>query len=911
MAKFSFPVPGRKKHQPPQVLVTAPATSKAQRILGSNALNIDAPRSWDDMSNSAISIMVSESTAPTSYASTVRDVSNHDRGFVKSEREWGDESEALPRHLRLNGLPDDESTFRSDMSSVMRKRQSSSTLASWYDKSKQPLAISQQTSASAMAKGLPSKAQRMLDMDNAQAEAKSKKKKPGRLDFSHLMSRSRGKKEAQQQQQQTWQDPILASDHVTNSPSIMSPLTPPPIRSRTGGLTGKLRKRPTKESLRSVNSIQSEPARPITSGSNRRGPNHLNGLPNLYEHYEQMSFRQVMEVRQPSEEVKPSQIDTRSIDVRSQVDTRSIDVRSQASIRSSIKSFAKSAKPAKPIHIASHHEQQVISDYASRHLPQTPQSPFMKKPEQSSPIDCAASVSSRHTRTSKASKRTDQSFQESDLLEKSVLSLSSSDSEEDVYVEPSLRSPVSASHRRPSDATSASDHRPTTARTTDSADNNRFSRSSKASKRTTFSQTNTYLTIPNGHSNKLPTINDRSSLVSESSTNTIQESAAPQSPSTRASGVSVVSNSSANTTMTWQSKPGFGVQEARAITLIPAEGPTESESDAEQDPENDSVASMMPRDSLVNSADQPTPPLSPSSVDFYIRSAHSSIDGQGNGHNRFMAVTRQEEMLLAALRHKRQVMRETILSEYEDGGRAEKRATKGHSSKGSEATITDTNFEFDFPAPPTYKDKTTPSPDGTPLIDVRDDSDQKHSQRADHPTHKHDHTHIVTPVPKRHSPKSILKKGPPESPDDDRHERILLYLDRPIAAEHQISIEEAEPSPDLSDFMEFDEESTDSEIVSEVFLYAQQRRLSDRSSRHNHQHKGRPQLSGPSSLLNQASKMLRTPETNIMAEEAGVPRPDSPISPEGLGAPPTKRSTVNKKTARLSAVGPARWGNED
>ncbi|CAM1506468.1 Fc.00g061090.m01.CDS01 [Cosmosporella sp. VM-42] len=861
MAKFTFPVPGRKK-QPPQVMVTAPATNKAQRILGQNALNIDAPRSWDDMSNSGISVSVSESTAATSYGSTARGFSKPERGIARSEREWGEESEILPRHLRMNGVPEEEEDFRSDMSTVLRKRQSSSTMRSWYDRSKQPLAISQQTSASAMAKGLPSKAHKMLDIDHAQTADKSKKKKPAKLDFSHFMSRNRGhKKEAQAAP--PWNGPLLAPDHVMKSPSIMSEFAAPTMHQRGG----RLRKVSTKESLRSM---QSEPAqRPATSGSNRRGQHHLNGLPNLYEHYEQMSFRQVMEgYEEPEEEQK--QIPVKRHPPASRIPPV--------------------PKIAPHLQLPSYHDQRIISQYAHRNLPQTPQT-ASSKPEQSTPTDCGASISSRHTRTSKASKRTDRSFQESDLLEKSVLSLSSSDSEEDSYVEPSLRSPASARDRRPSDASSAMEYRPTTSRTIESAENKRLSRSSKGSKRTSFAPASTYLTIPNGHGNKLPTITDRSS--SGSSVNTVQELAAPHSPASRQS---TVSNSSANTTMTWQSKPGFGVQEARAITMLPAQGPVESDSEPEQHAETSNLSSYMP-DTLANSADQPTPPLSPSSVDFYIRSAHSSIDGHGS-HNRFMAVTRQEEMLLAALRHKRQIMRETILSEFEDD--KEKRQSKGHKSKGSQTTITEENLDLDFPAPPTFKDRAADSPSGNAVIGLNYSSET--------PARKVEGSaKTESPAPNHSSPKkSILKTSHRESSDDDGHERILLYLDRPIAQE--LHIEEGEPSPDLSDFMEYEEESSGSEIVSEVLLYSQQRRQnSDRASRHGHTLKAR---SGRSNMTGSSNKW-RASEATTIAEEAGVPRPDSPISPEGLGAPPPRKSTVNKKTARLSAVGPARWGNED
>ncbi|KAF4471959.1 hypothetical protein FALBO_1128 [Fusarium albosuccineum] len=860
MGKFSFP--GRKK-QPPKVTVTAPPMSKAQKILGATALNIDAPHQWDEFSSSKVSVAATETSNAPSYASSARTLQ---RGM----REWGDESEIVPRQFRNNGAPTDEyDDDVSDMTSVLRKRQSSSTLHSWYDKSKQPLSISQQTSNSAMAKGLPPKAQRMLDMENALDNAKSRRKKPAKLDLSHIMGRSRSKRN----ENQPWEGPILGPDQVVRSPSVLSPI------SSTPSLRGKLTKRPTKESLRS---LQSEPTRPKTGDSNRRGHGHLNGLPNLYEHYEQMSFRQVIDgdLNELDEEEregnKPKHTETQLPKVPAPYNTKP------------------SHRPIPP----GHHDEQIVSQYAKRNLPQTPQAILASKGSQSSPTDCAASVSSRHTRTSKASKRTDRSFQESDLQEKSVLSLSSDSEEDEVYATSSMRGHASVPEYATSDAGSSIDYRPGTSRTSESADNS-SKRLSRSSKRASFATTNSnYLTIPNGHHRPPPAVNVRSSSLSGSSTNTIQEGTAGQSPSR----VSSMSNSSANTTMTWQSKPGFGLQQAKAIVMHSAQGPSDTTTDSEPEKDADSsendresevdvlpARKYVPRESVTSNADQPTPPLSPSSVDFYIRSAHSSVDGhsQAHGsHNRFMAVTRQEEMLLAALRHKRQIMRETILSEMDENVREKLAAPKGHQSKPSEATITESSFDFDFPAPPTCKDKTTVAADGTTVLDL-----------------SHQNQPTITPKPARGTPSapaqpSTKKAHSEHHRDNHQHERILLYLDQPLAAEH--SIEEAEPSPDLSDFYEFEGESEgSSEVVSEVILYAQQRRHNDRHSR---QQGPKRRTSRP--CLDQS--LSRQPE----ATEVGVPRPDSPISPDPLSTVP-RRPTVNKKTARLSAVGPAKWGYED
>ncbi|KAH6900676.1 hypothetical protein B0T10DRAFT_555203 [Thelonectria olida] len=877
MGKFSFP---SRKKQPPQVLVTAPAMSKAQKILGSTALNIDG-----DFSTSKVSLATSErSVAAASYASSIRG-----NGNSRPQREYGDESDIVPRQFRSNARPatarartnahphdedydsfDEYGDLTSDMTSVLRKRQSSSTLASWYDKSKQPLSISQQTSSSAMAKGLPTKAQKMLDMDHTLSNTKIKKK-PAKLDLSHLMSR-RGKKNNQQKQTPPWEGPILGADQLVKSPSLVSP------SSSTLSIRGRLTKRPTKESLRSMQSEPAKAACPDPSHSHR-GQNHLDGLPNLYEHYEQMSFHQILNQDLRSEDA----LDEEKLNEQPEPQT-------QKAQNTTVN------KSGSNLHLP-HHEAHVVSQYAKRTLPQTPQASLFTKPETSSPTDCAASVSSRHTRTSKASKRTDRSFQESDLQEKSVLSLSS-DSEDEMYIDSSFNGPSSVPDYPASDAGSLFDQRPATSRTSQSADNKRFSKaSSKMSQRTSQATSSNFLTIPNGNV-KPPTISARSSSLSGSSANTIQEGTIARSPSQ----MSCISNtSSVNTTMTWQSKAGLGLYQARAITMQAAQGPSESEIESpfdvegpekqqpgEDDEFDTSHIQYVPHDSILSNGDQPTPPLSPSSVDFYIRSAHSSIDGQATNHNRIMAVTRQEEMLLAALRHKRQVMRENILNETEDSPGADKSTShmpKGHVSKPSEATITESSFDLDFPAPPMCKDKTTVTADGTTVIDLR------HGTSG--------HLQVPTkPVPALPSSKKALLKAQKKFRSEG-HDRILLYLDDPAHDENG-SIEESEPSPDLSDFMEFETEESESsrDVVSEVILYPSQTRrpFAERSA----------SMRRPEPV--KAHKgFSRSPERAV---ELGVPRPDSPISPDPLTAIP-RRGTVNKKTARLSAVGPARWGYED
>ncbi|RGP75675.1 hypothetical protein FLONG3_5652 [Fusarium longipes] len=828
MGKFGFS--GRSKKQAPTVTVTAPPMSKAQKILGASAINID-----NNFSSSSLNLAAPAPETSKTLNHGRASPAKHERGM----REWGDESEIIPRQFRANGAPTDEYDEDAfDMASILRKRQSSSTLHSWYDKTKQPLSVTQQTSASAMAKGMPSKAERMLDMENSIAEAKLRKKKPTKLDLSHLMGR-RSKKSEQQ-----WDGPML--DQITRSPSILSPTSTPSLR-------GKLSRRPTKESLRSS---PSETSLSKPGESNRRQPNHLNGLPNLYEHYEQMSFRSIID----------DELDEIDEEERALEKSKSKDSHQPKPV------IPRHSKPEQRIP-PGHHAEHIISQYAKRNLPQPPQPITATKPDQSSLTDCAASVSSRHTRTSKASKRTTRSFQESDLQEKSVLSLSS-DSEDDAYTESSSKGQPSIPEYATSDTGSSIDFRPGTARTSSSADNS-SKRLSRSSKQTTGS--GNYLTIPNGH-HRNPVVTPRSSSLSGSSTNTIQEGTAGPTPSRTSS----LSNSSVNTSNTGHSKTNPN----KIVALYPEpetpdypdyEEDKEAEySENEPEPELDFLPAMtyIPHGSIsTTTTDAPTPPLSPSSVDFYIRSAHSSIDGK-DGHNRFMAVTRQEEMLLSALRHKRQTMRSSVLSEMD-----EKVSPKGHRSKPSEATITEETMDFDFPAPPTFKDKTTVNAEGTTVIDLSHETFNSHSdesaastQQVHHGQRSHSHDH-------------------------QQRERILLYIDKGLAAEH--SFDDSEPSPDLDDFYDynFDESESEEEIVPQEIMYNQQRRLSDRKGRHS-------ALKRPSSRNHHQS-----PPAQRDTLEVGVPRPDSPISPDAMSASAPR---VNKSMARLSAVGPpTKWGFED
>lgn len=150
-----------------------------------------------------------------------------------------------------------------------------------------------------------------------------------------------------------------------------------------------------------------------------------------------------------------------------------------------------------------------------------------------------------------------------------------------------------------------------------------------------------------------------------------------------------------------------------------------------------------------------------------------------------------------------------------------------------------------------------------------------------------------------------------------KHERILLYLDRPVGNVN--SMDFAEPSPDLSDFMDFDNGSEEEEDPS---------MFRPRLQGFGVPNKGRGRMLRTSERGRHDSSPLRprnlaeVPGQIHVAESesdvepmAGIPRPDSPVSPEGT-LPLPNHGLSKKKAVRLSAVGNAGgveagwWGDD-
>jgi hypothetical protein len=242
MARFSFSINSRKKQTLPPPPNGQPM-SKAQKILGTVPLNIDAPGGWDDTAGSVISDDRSAITA-TSHFDPELQRYEHDPQVVVSNpgENWGEESDIIPNSLRMNsgGLGDQTGRSRTDIASTLRKSRSSSTIRSWYDKSKLPLSISQQTSSSAIAKGLPTRVQQSLnprDMD----QTLGSKRKPAMLDLAFTTRKG---------SDATSKGMLTGSsfDRMLRSPSSLSPFSPGSTRSRG---SRKFRSTPTEDNVRS------------------------------------------------------------------------------------------------------------------------------------------------------------------------------------------------------------------------------------------------------------------------------------------------------------------------------------------------------------------------------------------------------------------------------------------------------------------------------------------------------------------------------------------------------------------------------------------------------------------------------------------------------------------------------------
>lgn len=816
--RLKFPLPHRRsKKQPSQEIlsISAPMTNKAQKLLGSAEISIDnaSPTSPVDKSKvwethsalsgvSGISVTISETTTAASALGTAESTITPGTSS-RSKAAWDQESDIIPRDLGLNTSSAARSQaldITTDASSL-RRRRSSSTIVSYYDKTKLPLSISQQTSNSAMAKGYPgkaaerldTKASEVLDMTCPRPAPKPPtmhKKKPSRLDLSHLLPSSASSRLSRfSQKGKDNVNMVLGSDLFTRSPSVMS--TPPAV-SPSGfepkPEKAKLRRKLTKESLRSLqhntgwNSVSSETN--STTTSLRKRATDTGNLNHLYEHYEKTSIRDTVDndecdgipSRQPS-------------DAGSHADSNTA---SRKNIRQS------APLPSSPSANKSRH--QVSPSFSSvswrpfpAYSPDETCGPIAENPRASatssnmmSPVgDYSASVSSRHTRTSRASKTTE-SFADFDPNATSVLSLSS-DSEDDDLDPPRTAASIPSVGSRDSGVSSI-DHRRRPSNTSSiSLDPARSQAKSRF--RSSLGTQAPFLAIPedDGAGASPLMVNPRSSSLSSAITN----SSPRPSVSTVASSVrsqarlSQASMSTADSAPTHFSRPRPSAKasspnqthEIRHVAMLQSRTATPVQRQQETVTEkHQSPSTRLPASPIVK---QPAPATGLPNLESTVGDQYEPKIEQGGPiltlsgadaapDERFISVTRQEEMLLAAMRARRALMRENLhVSDMESKG------SKAASKKESLSSI-----------------KTVKAAAAEPHLDGRSSHVRKSSKKLVNALH----------FPEPPSSKASLAQAAARSEDiPEEQEDILMCMDRTVST--MDPYDAAEPSPDLSDFI--------------------------------------------------------------------------------------------------------------
>lgn len=341
-----------------------------------------------------------------------------------------------------------------------------------------------------------------------------------------------------------------------------------------------------------------------------------------------------------------------------------------------------------------------------------------------------------------------------------------------------------------------------------------------------------------------------------------------------------------------------------------------------------------------------------------------------------MAVTKQEEMLLSALRNKRKHMRETLLAEFEEG-HGFLPASGGHSRGPSNAS---SYGSLDSPVSPTTSRRRRMSLGGfsssSSITMDASPTEMRHERRrsslagppshltfattaASDPLHNAPNTPGPRPLldplykqeyyfstspptsgklaaPRRKGavsdPKHLSFVSPASSGEGgleaERHERVLLYLDRRPIEDQEIDaadmadagiacVYDGEPSPDLSDFIAFDHMSSGDGHhpghPAATPIIGPSRNHLGRVSPESEQLGPKTVPPTGRGLRPAAGEQKRSEvrqsehHDDIEAEDEevlGVPRPDSPVSPFHAPAPAGRQNAV-----RLSAVGPAGGGS--
>jgi hypothetical protein len=633
-SKFSFPLPARTYSTTPKEkeATNKPSPwrgstlSKAQRVLGAESdLNIDAQLRDDDQSwvypgsrssgVSGMSICISESSQSTRSKDDTASISQ------SQSDQWELESGVFPRPQRLRGKAsstllgqnygeDGGATETSSIGRRMHREHSDSTLRSYYDRQKSPLAISQQTSASsardlALRKGCPPVVTRspLLQIDSVDLPDEhlvypdhedlfrdKSKKKPSRLDLSMLIPRSRKNGGVEDSG-----PPTPYSTNGSNTPRSQD----------SSSFRRRLTKAPSKESLQSQKlSVRSG----HTQDSKRR--HTRDALSELYDKYEQFTGRSQRMSQIPESKVPEPKVPEAKVAGR------------ERHTKTPQKAISELESRFDQLEVNSSHLSPADSrSFSWKNVPLNQVTPPWE-------LSSAASISSRNTKTSRQTSTS--AFSNSDLKNNSVLSLSSDSEEETSGPEPLGPHGISPNDRASrvlsgiSTATPDS-RRPSTRQSLAATSMTSITSKTYGSRRGS-TQSHPSFTIPEY---------DESSL-----------------PNTRISGPCA--------------QPDFEDHHS-----------TRSQSsDRRQWRSSRKPSSTASR----RSSTHPEPPISPTTVEFRDPSGRSS---------RYIAVTKQEEALLEALRQKRAHMREMIIEEHETA-KSPPRESRRTSSRHAEVPFAST-----------------------------------------------------------------------------------------------------------------------------------------------------------------------------------------------------------------------------
>ncbi|KAL7946556.1 hypothetical protein V8C42DRAFT_321020 [Trichoderma barbatum] len=826
MRKFNFSRQARKKPQEPQQPVPAMPMSKAHKILGSTPLSIDSS-SIHDVPPPTVSVGMYEDKTLSDLELNLRQ-----SRMTRTDDDRRKERGPSPSNLRLSALTDSISFGTKNSSGTLKKAQSSSTIKSWHDKSKHSRSLSRQASIPLMNTALSSNPHTFPDVD----ESSKLKKKPPKLDFAAMGPSPRFSRKEPDSFTPS------ASSNSIKTPTVSSPYST--ASHRQSDLRGMFKRR-TKDSFRSF----VPDASPSNAGEARRMTTQLsdNGLSTLYNHYEQMTFRHA--VNDETDVIGSPVYKKGPVDGHGQGESEWREPQARQNLDWLHKPLNES------------HESKAVahSDYSS------------------SPGDGARSISSRHTRTSRASRQTDSGvLQEADFHDKSVLLLSSDSEEDDDDEKSSTRDHVPLPMRPLPEPPNHSQQRPSRSRQVSAHE-----QGGQPNKKTSFAPSNTYIAIPSAERKRLSPSPSRLNPP-------FRDGSRASSPKP-----SVGSTNSTRSGMTGQI--GYGAEDPLPATILPARRPSQAELDRQKALAalTSGSGSSLRRESAATSSDQPdqepTPPLSPSSVNFYLRSARSSVDDSGS-QGRIMALTRQEEMLISALRKKTQAMREKSQLGSAGKSQSESRPARRHVSNPSQVMVTDSMLDFDFPAPPSHGSKNRQSGASSmmsaPITEHPYGEDE--SYRAP--------SRLTADTGSERASFVSSIRGPDEFGEQ---QDVLVYLDQSKHASGQWS-------QASGDGQALDEAAMSSGFHAISWDYPEDKRTS--------------KLKGRASSRQQMQAESMSPSKLTSLSEDGaedMPRPDSPISNDTFSKPRQQRRAV-LNTARLSAVGFVRrdpelgwWGDDD